>query len=151
LLLSEILAKKDPAEEDLGDNFVADDETGRAKLFLSMTGSAEDPVVKYDTREVREKITGDLQQEREELRQAFRKEFGQPGAGEQHDAGLRPAESTGNKEFIIQWDETKKEQKLPPEEQKPGQESRKKEERKDFIIRWDERKDTVPRNDREWK
>ncbi len=146
LLLAEILSRKDPVEEDLGDNFVSDDGSGRAKLFLSMTGSADDPVVKYDTREVRSKIASDLKKEREELKQAFREEFGGRPTGQvPGDAGMTEG-GTGQKDFIFQWDETKPEEKV--QEKKTGEKTapQRKEQKQEFIIQWDERKDTIDRD-----
>ena len=71
LLLSEIIARKAAIEEDLGDNFAEDDGLGRTRLFISMSGSADDPVIKYDTREVRNKISADLKKEKIELKKVF--------------------------------------------------------------------------------
>jgi hypothetical protein len=142
LFLAEILSRE-AAEEDLGDNFVSDEETGQAKLFLSMTGSAEDPVVKYDTREVRNKIASDIKQEREELKNVFRKEFGGQEAGRQPADAAQAEADPGKQDFILQWEETKQAKKTSEIKQETPQRTRKKEQQKEFIIEWDERKDTI--------
>ncbi len=41
-----------------------------------MTGTAEDPIVAYDTKGVREKIKQDLKEEKKDLKQMLYEEFG---------------------------------------------------------------------------
>ncbi len=145
LLLSDIISRKGSKDEDLGENFVADDGLGRTRLFLSMTGAAEDPVVKYDSREVRNKIAGDLREEREELRQAFRAEFGGEGNEPTNEKTMKDDKTTQEQNFIIQWDETRTRKDPPKEKRVEAEETPRKKDKQDFIIQWDERKDTIDR------
>ena len=148
LLLSEIINRKEATEEDLGDNFVQDDGLGHTKVFLSMSGSADDPVVKYDTREVRDKIASDLKKEKNELKKAFRNEFGEEPGPDAPGQDIKGSGSGSGKDFTIEWEETK--EARPKENQAVRTDPVKKEKapvKKDFIIQWDEQKDTIDR----WK
>ncbi|MDW8393770.1 MAG: AsmA-like C-terminal region-containing protein [Chitinophagales bacterium] len=49
--------------------------TGALNLYLTMTGPALDPVVRYDKERVKQKIATDLQREKEQLRTLLRGEF----------------------------------------------------------------------------
>lgn len=144
LQLAEIIARKEAIEEDLGDNFTVDDGLGNTKLFVSLTGSAEDPVLKYDTREVRNKIASDLNKERETLKGAFRKEFGSKNKAGEQAADSMLMEQESKKDFKIEWEETKP---LPAESKpgkvQPGKQQKNQSKEKDFIILWDEENDTI--------
>lgn len=74
---------------------------GRTRLFLHMTGTVDEPVVNYDYQAVAKKIAGDFKQQKQELRDAIRKEFN-PGKAET----TQPAGKTSTK-FEIEWDEDK--------------------------------------------
>lgn len=142
LLLSEIIARERVIEEDLGDNFTTDDGLGKTRLFLRMTGSADDPVVKYDTREVRNKISTDMKQERQELKEVFQKEFGLDTKNSVNDS-LKGTQ-TGSTNFSIEWDETK-DTKTSTKPAKVNNPTIKKDQPKqqDFIIEWEEENDTI--------
>ena len=56
ILLSELISRKENKEEEIEGIFTQDDGLGKTTLFLSMTGNANDPEIKYDTKEVRNKI-----------------------------------------------------------------------------------------------
>jgi uncharacterized protein YhdP len=49
-----------------------EDGSGQTKLFLKITGTTEDYRVSYDTEAVKKKIAGDLKNEVQELREAFK-------------------------------------------------------------------------------
>jgi len=146
LLLSEIITRKAAIEEDLGDDFAEDDGLGRTRLFLSMTGSADDPVVKYDTREVRNKISVDLKKEKKELKKVFQEEFGLDVSNKNSGSDSLINYSDGQKSFDIEWEDNKDtgskgypdNRKTVPEKETSDQQ--------DFIILWDEEKDTINRN-----
>lgn len=147
LLLSEIITRKKAIEEDLGDNFIADDGLGRTKLFLTMTGSAEDPVIRYDTREVRNKISEDLKNERNELKKVLQQEFGFDPKSKKAGADSMAKEMEENKNFKIEWDEGKNNKVTPKPDKKKDPELKKDQpKQQDFIIEWDEKKDTINRN-----
>ena len=78
-----------------------DDGLGRTRLFLHMTGTVDEPVVNYDYQAVVKKIAGDFKQQKQELRDAIRKEFN-PGKAET----TLSAGKTSTK-FEIEWDEDK--------------------------------------------
>lgn len=149
MMLSEIISRKEAIEEDLGDNFIADDGLGRTKLFLSMTGSAEDPVVKYDSREVRNKIASDLKEEKGELKKIFREEFGLDSKNKdpQNDP---PTDNSGKQQnFTIEWDETKDKQADDKVLKKQENTGKKKKDStvKEFIIEWEETRDTIDKEE----
>lgn len=50
---------------------------GFLNLYLSMTGPASNPVIKYDTKAVKAKIAADLKNEKNELKGVLKKEFDQ--------------------------------------------------------------------------
>lgn len=117
VLLSDLLARqhrerRNPQEQ-YGD--IIDDGLGRTTLFLRLTGTASDPVFRYDHRGVREKIMDDLRQERETFRDIIRSEFRflsrektdttnqeTPGERAKERERLRKQEEG---EFIIEWEE----------------------------------------------
>ncbi len=77
ILLSDLLARnhrerRNPQEQ-YGD--IIDDGLGRTTLFLRLTGTANDPVFRYDHQGVRDKIRQDLRQERETMLNIFQREF----------------------------------------------------------------------------
>lgn len=79
---------------------IEDDGLGRTRLFLHMTGTVDNPVIKYDRRAVAKKIADDLKQEKNELRRIINEEFG------------RNTQKTDEKkaksvQFEIEWDEDK--------------------------------------------
>lgn len=78
-----------------------DDGLGRTRLFLHMTGTVDEPEVNYDYQAVAKKIAGDFKQQKQELRDAIRKEFN-PGKAET----TQPAGKNSTK-FEIEWDEDK--------------------------------------------
>lgn len=76
LLLSEILSKKvkNQQHDDLH-YFIEEDGHEGMRVFLSLSGSVDDPVIKYDTRQAKEKISRDFKKEKTEIRSAIEKEF----------------------------------------------------------------------------
>jgi len=88
-----------------------DDGRGRTKIFVSLTGTVDNPIVKYDKKAMREKIANDLKSQKTELKQAFKQE-------------LR----------LMQGDTLKKAERLKEKE------TIKKQERGEFIIEWDDDK-----------
>lgn len=143
LLVSEIFLKKNVTETETGNDFVKDDGLGQTKLFIRLTGNANNPVVTYDTREVRDKIASDLKQEKENIKQALQDEFKiQPSDKEEEQPLL--IEEEGQKDFIIEWEKTK-EDSVNKQSQEKAQKKvkKKKSNEKDFIIIWDEENDTI--------
>lgn len=115
VLMSELLSrqhreKRNPQEQ-YGE--IIDDGLGRTTLFLKLTGTAQDPVFRYDQAGVREKLRDDLREEREGLRELLRNEFGflsrQPADTTEKQLNDRQEEMKRIKEqqeegFIIEWE-----------------------------------------------
>lgn len=77
VLLSDLLSRqhrerRNP-QEDYGE--IIDDGLGRTTLFLRLTGTTLDPVLRYDQEGVREKLRTDFREERQNLRNILREEF----------------------------------------------------------------------------
>jgi hypothetical protein len=91
---------------------VEDDGRGRTKIYVSLTGTVDEPIVKYDKKAMREKIASDLKAQKAELKQIFRQEFNR-----QQGDTLKKAQQLKEKEilkkqeqgkFVIEWDDDKK-------------------------------------------
>jgi len=91
---------------------VEDDGRGKTKIYVSLTGTVDDPVVKYDKKAMREKIADDMKAQKAELKQILRKEFNWI----QGDT-LKKVQQTKEKDilkkqeegkFVIEWDDDKK-------------------------------------------
>jgi hypothetical protein len=77
VLLKDLLAqkfKKNRKQEEFGE--IMEEEGSGARLYLKMTGPADDPIIAYDTKGVREKIKQDLKEEKKDLKQMLFEEFG---------------------------------------------------------------------------
>ncbi len=117
VLLSDLLARRNREsrnpQEQYGD--IIDDGLGRTTLFLLVTGTIDEPVFRYDTRGVREKLREDLRQERQNLIDVFRAEFGTNRPDTLPDGTLTPEgerqkeqkdiEKRERGKFIIEWDD----------------------------------------------
>ncbi len=112
--LSELLAGKHREsrnpQEQFGD--IIDDGLGRTTLFLKLTGTTQDVVVRYDQEGVREKLREDFREERENLRDILRDEFRSlsrrsPDTTTVKDDRQKEREQIRKQEeegFIIEWD-----------------------------------------------
>lgn len=143
LLLSELLVIKPREAETIQGIFEKETEGGKAKLFLSMTGPAANPTIRYDTREVRNKIASDMAVEKGKLTEVIKEEFswvrGQR-RGDKEGNEAKTYAASGSPDFIFDWDEVKKDTSskiVTPLNTKPIKTKEKKSE-KDFIIHWDE-------------
>ncbi|MEI6062832.1 MAG: hypothetical protein WCR72_19165, partial [Bacteroidota bacterium] len=94
---------------------VEDDGRGRTKVYVSLTGTVDNPVVKYDKRAMREKLANDMKAQKVELKQVLKEEF----KWMQGDT-IKKAQQTKEKEllkkqeqgkFVIEWDDDKKGEK----------------------------------------
>ena len=143
LLVSDLISKKEKIKQDLGDNFEKDDKVGKTKLFLNMTGNADNPDIKYDTREVRNKIAGDLEKEKQNLKTVLAEEFKWiTGDKNKNSTDSLYFEGESNKDFVIEWERNDsilpKKDTLKETKKKTYQSGE-----KDFIIIWDEVSDTI--------
>lgn len=78
LLLSELLAKKRRSNRGLDEELelVENDPENRRSVFISMTGTVDDPVIKYDKKGLRQKIGSDIKAEKQNLKLLLKEEFG---------------------------------------------------------------------------
>jgi hypothetical protein len=91
---------------------VEDDGRGRTKVYVSLTGTVENPIVKYDKKAMRDKISNDLKAQKVELKQLLKEELKWVQADT-----LKKAQQLKEKEilkkqeqgkFVIEWDDDDK-------------------------------------------
>jgi len=90
---------------------VEDDGRGRTKVFVSLTGTVDIPIVKYDKKAMRDKISSDLKDQKVELKQALRKEFNLASDTTRKAKQLKDKNAINKQEqgkFVIEWDDDKK-------------------------------------------
>lgn len=89
-----------------------EDGRGKTKLYVSLTGTIDKPVVKYDKKAVRQKITSELQQQKVELKQILKQEFKWFASDsirkiqQSKDKEIQKKQEEGK--FVIEWDEDPK-------------------------------------------
>lgn len=78
LSLNELLARKAKRAKKENSDFgeVADDGLGRTNLFLSMTGTVEKPIIKYDSKSAVKNVKKDLKEEKKNFKNILKDEFG---------------------------------------------------------------------------
>ncbi|HYV95456.1 MAG TPA: AsmA-like C-terminal region-containing protein [Chitinophagales bacterium] len=72
---------------------------GFLNLYLTMTGPASDPAIKYDKQAVKKKIATDLAQEKSNLKDVLKKEFNQQETSQQQAKDWKPQEGIQYFEF----------------------------------------------------
>lgn len=91
---------------------VEEDGRGRTRIYVSLTGTVENPIVKYDKKAMREKISNDMKTQKAELKQVLKAEL----KWVQGDT-LKKAQQLKEKEiikkqeqgkFVIEWDDDTK-------------------------------------------
>lgn len=143
LLLSELMGNRKSKQTVPDDNFIADDEVGKTRLFIHMTGNAEDPVIAYDTREVAKKVKSDFQAEKKKLKEIFK-----PSSHKEASSGKSVTDSLliakpGSKDFNIEWEKPDSSQIEKEKAQQEETIKKAKPAKQEFIIDWDETKDTI--------
>lgn len=122
LSLNELLSKKAKQAKKQNDEFgeVADDGLGRTNIFLLMTGTVDNPIIKYDSKSAIKNVQQDLKVEKQTLKTILKEEFGLF----KKDSTLNNKSPKDDTKFIIKWEEAdkkeeKKELKKPkkPEEE----------------------------------
>jgi hypothetical protein len=108
ILLSQLLSRKahkNNPDLQVGDAIgkVQDDGLGRTTLYLILTGTVDEPIFKYDKKDVKAKIASDFKKERQNLKNILRSEFA-PG---RKDSVLDKPKKDETK-FEIEWDDDKK-------------------------------------------
>jgi len=120
LSLNELLAKKAKKAKKENDEFgeVADDGLGRTNIFLSMTGTPEHPIIKYDSKSAIQNVKQDLKVEKQTLKTILKEEF---GLFKKDSTLSNKKPKTEETKFKINWEEAdkkeeKKELKKPKKE-----------------------------------
>jgi len=67
---------------------------GFLNLYLTMTGPASDPVIKYDKQAVKQKIATDLAEEKQNLKDVLKKEFNDQDASQEQAKDWKPSGNT---------------------------------------------------------
>ncbi len=75
LLISDLLSRKRKNKNDEFAQMEKDPENRRS-VFIKMTGNIDNPIIKYDRKGLKEKVRNDLKQEKQNLKQLLRDEFG---------------------------------------------------------------------------
>jgi hypothetical protein len=88
---------------------VEDDGRGKTKVYVSLSGTVDNPVVKFDKKAMREKISTDMKAQKAELKQIFRQEFNR-GKGDtltnaQQQKGKDILKKQEEGKFVIEWDD----------------------------------------------
>ncbi|MFL5752929.1 MAG: AsmA-like C-terminal region-containing protein, partial [Bacteroidia bacterium] len=78
LLLSEVLAKRPGKNKQLDEelSLVENDPDNKRAVFLTMTGTLDKPIIKYDRRGMKDKIKEDIKEEKKNLKKILFEEFG---------------------------------------------------------------------------
>ncbi|HEY0031368.1 MAG TPA: AsmA-like C-terminal region-containing protein [Bacteroidia bacterium] len=109
LSLNELLSKKAKSAKKENDEFgeVADDGLGRTNIFISMTGTIDNPIIRYDSKSAMQNVKQDLKIEKQTLKTILKEEFGLF----KKDSTLTRT-SKDDPKFIIKWEDAdKKEEK----------------------------------------
>ncbi len=124
LSLNELLSKKAKKAKKENDEFgeIADDGLGRTNIFLSMTGTVDKPIIKYDSKSAIQNVKQDLKVEKQNLKTILKQEFGLF----KKDSTLKEKKTEETK-FTIKWEEADKKDEPKKEIKKP-----KKPEEEDF-------------------
>jgi len=110
VLLSDLLFQKARKAKKENQEFgvVEDDKEGRTSLFISMTGTVDNPVIKYDKQGEKQNLKANIGQEKQTLKQILREEFGLFKKDTALNKKDKPKEDG---KFIIKWDEDEKKSK----------------------------------------
>jgi hypothetical protein len=125
LSLNELLSKKAKKAKKENEEFgeIADDGLGRTNIFLSMTGTVDNPVIKYDSKSAIQNVKQDLKVEKQNLKTILKEEFGLF----KKDSTLGNKKKEEDTKFTIKWEEADKKEEPKKELKKP-----KKQEEEDF-------------------
>lgn len=120
LSLNELLAKKvrKNKKQDTEFGAVEDDGLGRTNIFLLMTGTAYEPIIKYDTKGAIDNVKQDLKVEKQSLKKILNEEFGMF----KKDSSLRNTNKVKKEDqtkFTIKWEEADVKEEEKKELKKP--------------------------------
>lgn len=114
LLISELLAKKPRANKNFDEelSLVENDPENRRSVFILMTGPIDNPTIKYDRKGAKQKIKEDIQQEKQNLKQILKEEF---GLFKKDSISAKNNTNKADQKFQIKvGEETKKDKPLQP-------------------------------------
>ena len=105
MLLSELLSGKARRanQRDPDIDLTRQDHRGRLTLYLIITGTVDEPVVRYDRRGQRQQIREEVKSEKEELKELFKQEFGT--FSRKNERVARQAEKQKEGLIIIEWED----------------------------------------------
>ena len=86
---------------------------GRTQVYLTMTGTTENPIVEYEKNTISETVKDEVQTEKQAVKQAFKDEF---GLFSNDTTLIETQESEEKLEFAIEWDEDDFENKTQKKE-----------------------------------
>lgn len=123
LLISELISKKPRKNKELDEELalIENDAENRRSVFILMTGTVDNPIIKYDKKGAKEKIREDIKQEKQNLKQLLKEEFGLFKKDT-----IKTKQETSNQKFDIQFGDEK------PKQTKPLQPKKKEEDDDDF-------------------
>ncbi len=78
LLLSEVLAKRPGKQKELDEELalVENDPENKRCVYLTITGTVDNPIIKYDRKGMKQKIKEDIKEEKQNLKAILNEEFG---------------------------------------------------------------------------
>jgi hypothetical protein len=114
LLLSELIASRKRANKQLDEEmeFVENDPENRRSVYVLMTGTVDNPIIKYDKKGLKQKIGEDIKAEKHNLKQILKEEF---GLFKKDSTLVKNDQPKGEQKFRIETgDEKKKPNDLKP-------------------------------------
>jgi len=105
LTLDELLSKKAKKNKKQNNEFgeVSEDEHKRTNIFLSMTGTVDNPIIKYDSKEAMQQFKQTIKTEKQTVKGLLKEEFGLF----KKDTTLKSAKEKEEQKFKIEWEENK--------------------------------------------
>jgi hypothetical protein len=125
LSLSQLLAAKAKKAKKENEEFgqIADDGLGRTNIFISMTGTTDKPIIKYDSKSAMDNVKQDIKVEKQVLKGILKEEFG----WFKKDSSIQKKNKAEETKFKIEWDDAEKKEEAPKQIKRP-----KKQEEDDF-------------------
>lgn len=104
--LNELLSKKRKRDAKKNNEFeeIEEDDEGKTTLFISMTGNIEDPVIKFDKKELKKFVKDEIKNEKQSVKQLLKNDFGMF----KNDKSLKEKSEVNKvkpKEFEVEWEE----------------------------------------------
>jgi hypothetical protein len=107
VLMSDILFQKARKAKKENSEFgvVEDDNSGKTSLFISMSGTVDDPVFKYDKQGAKQNLKENMTEEKHTLKQILKDEF---GWFKRDTTLVKKDKPKDDGKFIIKWDDDEK-------------------------------------------